>query len=184
MPVPRLPLVLLLLACFALPGVPAVASGKPAPKIALSETNWAGVQKLVAKHKGRVVVLDIWTTTCPGCLEKFPDFVALQKTFGRDVVLISVNCDYDGIEGKPPSYYRKNVLKFLRKQKAAFDNVMLNVSLLSFLEAEKLNSTPAMYVYDRSGKLVKRFDNDKATKEADEFTMKQVRALVAKLAKQ
>jgi len=149
--------------------------------VRLVEMDWKGVQKLVASHKGKVVVVDIWTTTCPVCLTKFPKFVALQKTFGEKAACVSLNCDYDGIPDKPPKYYRDNVLKFLRKQNATFDNVLLTMPFLAFLNKIKLESTPAVLVYDRSGKLVKRFDNDKAVKEADEFTMKQVTALVGKL---
>jgi thiol-disulfide isomerase/thioredoxin len=162
---------------------PAVADDVSSAKVQLVETNWKGVQKLVAAHKGQVVVIDIWTTTCAGCIKKFPEFVALQKLYKGKIALISVNCDYDGIPGKPPKFYRADVLKFLQKQNATFENVMLNVSLLKFLDEAKLESTPAMYVYDKTGKLAKRFDNDKAEREADEFTMTQVRELVAKLIK-
>lgn len=162
-----------------------MARADDTPKLAvkLTETDWDGVQKLVASNKGRVVVVDIWTTTCPGCLTKFPEFVRLQKTYGQRVALISVNCDYDGIADKPPKFYRADVLKFLRKQNAVGENVMLNVAFLKFLEAIRLESTPAVYVYDTTGKLAKRFDNDKAAKEADEYTMQQVEKLVSELAK-
>ena len=166
---------------------PACADAVRAPKpkkVSVIEANWKGVQKLVAAHRGKVVVVDIWTTTCGVCLEKFPDFMALRKKHQGKVALISVNCDYDGIPGKPPKHYRPGVLKFLRKQNATFENVMLTVSFLGFLNAIELESTPALFVFDKSGKLVKRFDNDKAEKIADEFTMKQVAALVAKLTRQ
>ena len=38
-----------------------------------------------------------------------------------------------------------------------------------------------MFVYDKSGKLRKRFDNEKAVREADVFTYEQVGQLVAEL---
>lgn len=161
--------------------LPAVADDSRPAKIGLVEANWKGVQKLVASHKGKVVVVDVWTTTCAGCLKKFPDFLALQRL--HKIALISVNCDYDGIPDKPPKFYREHVLKFLKKQNTTCENVMLNVPFLDFLNAVKLESTPAMYVYDKTGKLAKRFDNDKAETEADEFTMKQVHNLVGKLVK-
>jgi thiol-disulfide isomerase/thioredoxin len=167
---------------FAL-SLPAFAEAPRPAKVQIVETNWKGIQKLVATHKGKVVVVDIWTTTCLGCTKKFPDFVALRKQFKGKVALISVNCDYDGIPDKPPKFYRADVLKFLQKQNATFDNVMLNVPFLGFLNARKLESTPAVYVYDKTGKLARRFDNDKAEKETDEFTMQQVRELVSKLVK-
>lgn len=154
------------------------------PKVELTVTNWKGVQKLVAKHKGKVVVVDIWTTTCPICMAKFPEFQALAKPHGDKVALISVNCDFDGIKDKPPKHCREGVLKFLRKQNATFDNVMLNIPFIAFLNKIELESTPALLVYDKTGKLVKRFDNDDSKKAEDDFTMKQVAELVNKLVQQ
>lgn len=177
----RFPFVAGLLAGVALPAT-LPAAEKPVAEVKLREASWNDVQTLVAGHRGKVVVVDIWTTTCAGCLKKFPEFVALQKKFGHaKVACISVNCDYDGLKSKPPRYYRPGVLKVLTRHRATFDNVMLNVSFLDFLESVKLESTPAVFVYSPDGKLAKRFDNDKAVKEADEFGMNDVSRLVAKL---
>lgn len=152
--------------------------------VTLKIKNWQDVQKLVVTHKGKVVVVDIWTTTCLSCVEEFPKFVALQKKYGKDkVVCISVNCDYDGIESKPPKYYRDKVLKFLRKNNASFENVMLNVPFLAFLDKIELESTPAILVYGPDAKLAKRFDNDDAKSEKDDYSMKNVQALIERLLK-
>jgi len=153
-------------------------------KVTLTVEKWQEVQKRVATHKGKVVVINIWTTTCLTCLEEFPKFAAWQKKYGKNkVVCISLNCDYDGIESKPPKYYREKVLKFLRKQNASFENVMLNVPFLTFLEKIKLESTPAILVYGPSTQLAKRFDNDAAKSEKDDYSMKDVEALIERLLK-
>lgn len=180
-----IPMICALLLVCSLPVAPLQAEnpvGKTKRKtIDLREMNWKELQKRIAQQKGKVVVVDIWTTTCPSCLEKFPQFVALQKKYGPRVQCISVNCDYDGVPGKPPQYYRKHVLQFLRKQKATCENVLLTIPFLGFLNQIKLESTPALLVYDRNGKLVRRFDNDNAVKEEEEFTMKQVESLIVQL---
>ena len=146
--------------------------------------DWSGVRELIDQQRGRVVVLDIWTTTCEACLEEFPRFVRLQRQFGADrVACVSINCDYDGIKGKPPAYYRDDVLSFLKANHATFPNVMLNVSFIDFLDQIKLASTPAILVYGRNGRLVRRFDNDNSTSESDDFAMQQVEALIQTLVK-
>ena len=163
---------------------PSRAFEKNPSKVTLKIKNWQDLQKLVATHKGKVVVVDIWTTTCLACVEEFPKFVALQKKYGKDkVVCISVNCDYDGIESKPPKYYRSKVLKFLRKNNASFENVMLNVPFIAFLDKIKLESTPAILVYGPDTQLAKRFDNDDAKSEKDDYSMKDVQALIERLLK-
>lgn len=161
----------------------ALEKKKPA-EVTVQIQSWKEVHKNIASHKGKVVVVDIWTTTCLSCIEEFPKFVELRKKFGKDkMVLVSLNCDYDGIKSKPPEYYRENVLKFLKKNKATFDNVMLNVSFLAFLEEIKLDSTPAILIYDQTGKLAKRFDNDDAKSEKEDFSMNDVEALIERLLK-
>jgi thiol-disulfide isomerase/thioredoxin len=155
-----------------------------AATVQLQIVDWKGVEKLVASQKGKVVVVDIWTTTCSTCVEEFPKLVALQKKYGRDrLACISLACDYDGIKGKPPKYYAKGVLKFLKKQNATFDNVLLTVPFIDFLDQIDLSSTPALLVYGKDGKLVKRFDNDNVNvkKIADEFTFDEVESLVKRL---
>jgi thiol-disulfide isomerase/thioredoxin len=144
--------------------------------------SWAQTGEFIRKqHAGKVVLVDVWTRTCASCVEGFPDFASLQERFGRDrFACVSVNCDYDGIEGKPPDVYREGVEKFLREQDARFDHVLLNVSLLDFLDEIKLNSTPALLLYDPSGKLVRRFDNDDAATEEEQFDMSDVAAAVEK----
>ncbi|MBT4863941.1 MAG: TlpA family protein disulfide reductase [Planctomycetaceae bacterium] len=176
---------------FALFTATPVAAEKPRtskkevkPAVELKVRSWKGLQKLVAAHKGKVVVVDIWTTTCGTCVEEFPKFAALQKQFPKDkIALISLNCDYDGIKDKPPEFYRADVTKFLRKQNATFENVMLNIAFIDFLDQVDLSSTPAVLVYRPNGKLAKRFDNDKAEKLEDEFTIKDVKQQIAKLLK-
>ena len=148
-------------------------------EVALSVTSWDDVQQLAARHRGKVVVIDIWTTTCLTCVEEFPKFVELQQKYGKDkLACISVNCDYDGIEPKPPQWYRDDVLKFLQHNQATFENVMLDLSLLDFMELIGLNSTPAILIYGRDGKLARRFDNDISTSADEGFTMQQVAAVI------
>ena len=156
----------------------------PAKKVSVQVKSWKEVEKLVQQQKKKVVVLNIWTSTCGTCKDEFPHFVKLQKQFGtKKLACISVNCDYDGIEGKPPKFYEPTVVKFLKEQKATFTNVMLDRAFLDFLEDVELSTTPAFYVYSSDGKLAKRFDNDDVEKIEDEFKFSDVQELVAKLVK-
>jgi thiol-disulfide isomerase/thioredoxin len=169
---------------FSPAGEDAASAAKRQARVTLLETDWAGVQTLVASHVGKVVVVDIWTTTCPACVAELPKFVALQNRFGPEqVACISVNCDYDGVPDKPPAFYRPRVLEMLQKNEAVFPNAMLTTSLIKFLDEAALASTPAVYVYNAKGKLERRFDNDDAVREEDEFHMADVERLVESLLK-
>ena len=126
----------------------------------LRDMDWKQALALVAEHQGKVVVVDVWSTSCEPCLQEFPHLVALQKKHGDDVVCISFACDYIGAKNKPVDYYRERVLKALTDMQAqTIINLMSIVPADELFVEMELDSIPAAYVFDREGKLSKRFDN-------------------------
>ncbi len=147
--------------------------------VVLQTLDFPGLEKLLAAHKGQVVVMDAWSTSCGPCVKEFPHLVELHKKRAADgLACISLSLDFDG-SGKPEEV-QPPVLAFLQRQQATFDNV------LSSLEADELckklgfSAPPAVFVYDRAGKLRKRFDNSKASTTGP-FTYGQVGELVDQL---
>ena len=161
--------------------IPAVAPASPSATVSLDVKNWDETLELVAKHNGKIVVLDLWSTSCDPCMVEFPHLVELHKRHGGKLVCMSASCDYAGIKSKPPESYRERVLEFLTKQNAEFANVLLNVESDVLFEKIDLASIPAVYVFGRDGKVAKRFDNDNA-KPGEDFTyLKDVVPFVEKL---
>ncbi len=157
---------------------------KPKVKVSLEVASWDQTQKLVAAHKGKIVVLDAWSTSCQPCMKEFPNLVKLHARFGdKGVACMSLSCDYQGIKNKPPEYYRERVLKFLEKQGAGFQNLLASDPAEELYEKMELASIPAVFVYGRDGKLVKRFDNEQAKTEEDNITYADVNQLVEELLK-
>jgi thiol-disulfide isomerase/thioredoxin len=141
-------------------------------EVQLSILSFDEIQKLIAGKRGKVVVMDAWSTSCPPCMKDFHNLVELHKEYAPDkLACISLSFDYEGI-GQPEDV-RDGVLTFLQSQGATFDNVMSNEESDALYRKFKLNSVPAIFVYDRSGKLRKRFE--------DAGSYKQVRPLVAEL---
>lgn len=140
-----------------------------APSVTLDIKNWDETLALVAQHKGKIVVLDVWSTSCDPCMVEFPHLVELHKKHGKKLICMSASCDYAGIKSKPPESYRDRVLEFLTKQNATFTNVLLNVDSDTLFEKIELASIPAVYVFGTDGKVAKRFDNDNA-KPGEDFT--------------
>ncbi len=55
------------------------------------------LESLIAKNKGKVVIVDFFATWCPPCREEIPGFVKLQSKYGdKDLAIIGVSVD----EGK------------------------------------------------------------------------------------
>lgn len=127
--------------------------------VALTAGTWDNVLEQVKANKGRIVVVDIWSTSCLPCMTEFPNLVELQKSHGDKIACISFNVDYVGIKSKPAEFYRERVQAFLTKQKATFPNILCTVESDKVFEKLELSSIPAVYVFDAEGKEVKRFDD-------------------------
>ena len=143
------------------------------PEVTLTDGTWKDVEAHVGKHIGKVVVVDIWSTSCLPCMTEFPHLVELQKAHGEKLVCISFNVDYVGIKTKPATYYRERVEKFLTKQQAGLINILSTTEADKVFQALELSSIPAVYVFGTDGKLAKRFDDSLLSEgEEDAFTYK------------
>jgi thiol-disulfide isomerase/thioredoxin len=175
------------LGVLALGLVPMLTAEPPkASGVALKILNWEQTLELVKKHKGKIVVMDVWSTSCDPCMKEFPNLVKLAKTQSKDVACLSVSTDYTGSKNKPPEFYRERVTKFLQEQEATFENVLLNVPSDELFEKIELASIPAVYVFGRDGKLVKRFDSESAENlktDEEAFTYADVNKVVQELLK-
>jgi thiol-disulfide isomerase/thioredoxin len=154
-------------------------------KVSLETASWEDTLKLVAAHKGKkIVVLDAWSTSCQPCMKEFPNLVKLHQKYGdKRVACMSLSCDYQGIKTKPPEFYRQRVTAFLEKQGATFQNLLASEPAEDLYEKMELASIPAVFVFGLDGKLVKRFDNEQAKTEEDNFTYEDVNKLVEELLK-
>jgi thiol-disulfide isomerase/thioredoxin len=149
------------------------------PAVQLKILDFAGLERLIAGKRGQVVVVDAWSTACPPCVRDFPQFVALDRKYAaKGLACISLSFDYEGT-GRPEEQSPR-VLEFLRKKGATFDNVLSSDDSDSLYKKLGLASIPAVFVYDRTGKLRERLQ-DTATDSADKPLYDRVEILVAKL---
>lgn len=151
--------------------------------VEVSILDWKATRELIASKRGQVVVVDIWSTTCPPCIRELPHLVELhEKHADSGVTCMTVSCDYLGLEDETPEALRDKVLGVLRKIGATFDNVLLSDPADDFFTEIDLASIPAVYVYNTDGELVTRFDNDTGRFGDDGFTYEEdIVPLVEKL---
>lgn len=142
------------------PTAPAKPAAVTTPAVNLSVATWKETEAMIAGHKGKVVVVDLWSSWCEPCIAEFPGLVKLQEKHGDKVVCISFNLNYSGATGETPEDSRAEVLKFLGEQKAEFQNILCSEPDTDVYQTLHLAAVPAVLVYDKSGQLRKRFDNE------------------------
>lgn len=153
-------------------------------KVTLQIVDWNSIVARIAAHKGKIVVLDAWSTSCPPCMKEFPNLVKMNAKYGgKQVVCMSLSCDYAGIKNKPPEFYRERVMKFLEKEQATFENLMASDEAEVVFDNLKIASIPAVFVYGKDGKLAKCFNNDNATTDEEGFSYADVSKFVEDLLK-
>jgi len=152
----------------------------PADGVALTIVDYPGIMEQIAANRGKVVVMDAWSTSCPPCMKEFHNLVELHKKYGPEqVACISLSFDYEGI-GKPEEQ-QDRVLKFLRSQGATFTNLLGSEESDALYRKFQLAAVPAVFVYDPAGNLAQRFDNEQAKSAADAFSYEQIGQLVGEL---
>lgn len=130
-------------------------------EIKLQTLDYAGVEKLIAGHRGKIVVVDFWSTACPPCVKEFPQLLILQNRIGKERLAgVSLSLDYDGSDKLDE--IKPRVLEFLHKKHAALDNVLCSEEADVVCKKAEIAAIPAVFVYDRDGKLRERVTESKA----------------------
>lgn len=154
-------------------------AGKPASVVAAAPASTGSdvkldlkssedLQKLVASKKGKVVVVDAWSTYCDPCMKEFPGLVGLHKKYGAEkIACISFCMNYVGL-GKVEDEIEP-VIEFLRKQNATFDNILSTDEDTVVNKKLGIQSVPAIFIYDRDGKLVKLINTETTYAEVEKI---------------
>ncbi len=101
----------------------------------------------LSDYRGKVVVLDFWAPYCPPCLEEIPHLNELQNKYvDLQVVGLHIGGEEDNLR----------VPKFVEELKINYILAHPEDELINALIGEN-NSIPQTFVFDRNGKLLKKF---------------------------
>ncbi len=96
---------------------------------------------------GKVVVLDFWATYCVPCIKEFPIFNKLYKELGpQGVMIVAVNMDIENADALVPGFLKKHPIDYPVARGAEDLNTKL-----------QFDSYPTTIVFDRTGKVVRKF---------------------------
>ena len=91
----------------------------------------------------------------------------MQKKYAKDgVVAVSVNLDNPNVDG-----VKEKVQKYLASQKAAFTNLILDEKIEVWQKKLKIEGPPCVFVFDREGKVAKKFDSGEKYDEVEKLVV-------------
>jgi thiol-disulfide isomerase/thioredoxin len=118
-------------------------ASKPAPTWELKDLDGKLVKS--SDFLGKVVILDFWATWCAPCKAEIPGFIALQKQYGdQGLVVIGVSLDSQG-----PEVVKRFMADFEMNYRVVLGDVAL-------MQAFGGTAIPTTVVIDRDGKIVAR----------------------------
>lgn len=86
----------------------ALKIGDKVPDILLGElASSPGVTKKISDYKGKLLLLDFWSTWCSICIAQFPKIHKLQEQFADKLIILPVGFDADK-EGSIRNFLQKN----------------------------------------------------------------------------
>ena len=119
------------------------------PEVTVELVDHDGLTSAVTAAKGKVVVLDCWSTSCPPCVKEFPGLVALHEKYSGKVACLSLSLDYEGIG--TPDEVLPPVKEFLESQKARFRNLLAKEDSDAMCKKLGIVSVPAIFIYTMGG---------------------------------
>ena len=119
-------------------------SGRPAPDFTLPGLD--GKMVSLADHKGHVVLLNIWATWCPPCIDEMPSMETLYKEFkGENFEILAVSIDALGARAVAP---------FMKKYNLSFPALLDPEGTIKSLY--QTPGVPESFIIDQQGIVVEK----------------------------
>ena len=115
---------------------------------------WTDIETLIKENRGKVIVVDIWSTYCAPCLKEFPRLLALQKQHGDKLLCVSFNINYAGLPNQTVETDLPYIHKFLAKQKFQVTNIVSTETDEQVYAQLEIYSIPAILVFDKTGQRI------------------------------
>jgi thiol-disulfide isomerase/thioredoxin len=131
-------------------------SATAVPAITLKPINERSLKQEIARRRGKVVLVNLWSKSCPPCIASYPALVKLGRKYGpQGLSVISINVIDDE---KTRAAWTIPFLKQKRPTFATFyENSKDQEAFIRSLDPKWYGSLPADFLYDAQGRRVVSF---------------------------
>ncbi|MBN1397578.1 MAG: TlpA family protein disulfide reductase [Bacteroidetes bacterium] len=124
--------------------------GKDKTDYKIEYVDESGIRSLTANRNGKILLLNVWATWCPPCVEEFPDLVKLANDINNskyEIIGISVD-DPGDADGK--------VIPFIKRYRVPFKIYIANAKnqedLMNTFNVSWNGAIPATFFYNTAGR--------------------------------
>ena len=122
----------------------AIESGIPAPDFTFPGLD--GKMVSLSDYKGKVVLVNIWATWCPPCVDEMPSMEKLYRKFkGENFEILAVSIDEPG---------PKAVAPFMEKTRLTFPALIDSKGAIK--PVYRISGIPESFIIDKHGILIKK----------------------------
>jgi len=121
-----------------------IASGIPAPDFTFPGLD--GKKVSLSNYKGKVVLVNIWATWCPPCVDEMPSMEKLYRKFkGQNFEILAVSIDEPGLKAVAP---------FMKKSNLTFPALIDSEGAIKAVYG--ITGIPESFIVDQQGILIKK----------------------------
>ena len=130
----------------------------------LTPLDQAAYAKMVATHKGKIVLVDFWATWCVPCRAEMPQLVKLSERLrAKGLDFVTVSGDEPNKETAALKFLMENAVSapFFLKKTPDDDKFYESV------DPQWSGEMPGIFIYDRSGKRIRSFLGETPVKDVE-----------------
>lgn len=121
-------------------------SSVPEPKVRVADVS--AIQNRIRQEGQPLLMVHVWATWCPPCVEEFPVLLQIAQRYTQDVELLLISAD----DPEKP----EGVTSFLQRYGSSYGSLIaanLNQAFIETLSPEWAGALPATFFY-RKGELI------------------------------
>jgi thiol-disulfide isomerase/thioredoxin len=145
--------------------IPLLLAAAVWPQQKLAPVDESGYRAMLKSNAGSVVLVEFWATWCAPCRKEMPLLAKLDgQLHAKRFHLVTVSADEPEQERAAVDFLRKSGISGAAYLHSSKDDD----KFITFVEPKWSGALPALFLYDRQGKLVKSFlgETEMATIEA------------------